>query len=675
MNRVRIVISLLFVLFWSIANAKEDIDSLVLSRVYSYERVFNDKSDGFASNVYTKHLYQINRRNFTLWLVPTMYSVADGERQHVSEQYERMHFYGLNEFESDRQAFYTTIRHNRRPMSVLTEFTTPSLYHTTLYGDHILSPFCRENHRYYRYSAINMGHDEVHLYFRPRFLKNTQLVTGTASIELSTGRILSVDLKGEYDMIRFQTIINQGDVPPQSRSLLPKYCETNIDFNFMGNKVSSSFTAVYDCPIRLADTVNVKGDRHLLDSIRPLALSDVEQRVYDHYDSAHTPKPDTLPAVPDTLTPAKKRRNYFLDGFDFLVSSHRASSEKYYVKLSPIIEPQYISYSRSKGLTYKMRFSAQYYFNDNAGLYFNPQLSYHFKIHKFYLSAPLRYVYNKEHNNYVELRMNLGNRIGNSTVLDEIRREQGDIASLDDIGLDEFNDNEFKIYNNTQLFNWLTVEIGTVFHRRNAVNPQAMRQYGKPTRYQSLAPSIGVKLRPFSHGALFSIDYERGLKLKGIDLKYERWEADMSYKHNMTSLQTFNLRVGAGLYTNKAVNYFMDFANFRDNNLPDGWNDDWSGEFQLLSSRLYNESKYYLRSNISYEAPLLLASFIPLVGCYVERECFYWNALNIEHSPIYSEVGYGFTTRYISIGAFASFLKTKYQSFGAKFTFQLFRRW
>lgn len=658
-------------------SAKENIDSLVLSRVFSYERYFNEQADGFASNVYTKHLYQIKQRNFTLWLVPSMYSVASGKRQFVSEQYDRMHFYGLNEFESDRQVFYTTIPHNRRPMSVLTEFTTPSLYHTTLYGDHILSPFCRENRRYYRYTAINMGRGEAHLYFQPRFVKNTQLVTGMASIELSTGRILSVDIKGEYDMIHFQTIITQGDVPPQSRSLLPKYCQTDIYFKFMGNNVSSSFTAVYDCPIRLADTVDVKGDRHLIDSIRPIALSDEEQRVYDHYDSVHAPKPkpDTVPEMPDSVATSKRRRNYLMDSFDFLVSSHKATSDKYYVKLSPILEPQYISYSRSKGLTYKMRFSAQYYFNENSGLYFNPQVSYHAKIHRFYLTAPLKYIYDKDRNNYVEMRLNLGNRIGNSTVLDEIRREQGDIPELDDSNLDQFNDNEFKVFNNSQVADWLTIEIGTVFHHRSALNKQAMSKYGKPTTYRSLAPSVGLKIRPWPKGALFSIDYERGLKIKNDYLKYERWEADVSYKHNMPSLQTFNIRAGAGLYTNKAHNYFMDFSNFRDNNLPDGWDDDWSGEFQLLSSRLYNESKYYLRSNLSYEAPLLLASFIPLVGRYVERECFYWNALNIEHSPLYSELGYGFTTRYLSIGAFASFLKFDYQSMGMKFTFQLFRRW
>ena len=41
----------------------------------------------------------------------------------------------------------------------------------------------------------------------------------------------------------------------------------------------------------------------------------------------------------------------------------------------------------------------------------------------------------------------------------------------------------------------------------------------------------------------------------------------------------------------------------------------------------------------------------------------------------YTEIGYGFTTRFVSIGLFASFLKTQYQEIGCKFTFELFRKW
>jgi hypothetical protein len=174
---------------------------------------------------------------------------------------------------------------------------------------------------------------------------------------------------------------------------------------------------------------------------------------------------------------------------------------------------------------------------------------------------------------------------------------------------------------------------------------------------------------------VFTVDYERTIPGRHLNVDYERWEGDVSAIYHLPHLQMINMRVGAGLYTHRKGFYFTDFANFRDNNLPEGWNDDWSGDFQLLDSRLYNDSKYYVRSNISYEAPMIAAFTIPVVGRYVERERFYWNGLSIEHSRLYSEFGYAFTTRVFSMGLFASFLNTEYQRFTTKFTFELFRRW
>ena len=142
----------------------------------------------------------------------------------------------------------------------------------------------------------------------------------------------------------------------------------------------------------------------------------------------------------------------------------------------------------------------------------------------------------------------------------------------------------------------------------------------------------------------------------------------------MRRTEQINTRIGGGLYTDKKNNYFLDFANFRANNLPEGWDDDWSGDFQLLSSRLYNESSYYLRGHLSYEAPLLGAFLTPAIGRYVERERTYFSTLSIDHTRQYSELGYGFSCRFFSMGIFASFLNTEYQNMGCKFTFELFRR-
>ncbi len=678
---IRLILALIVLLTCSTARAKSKTDSLVLNRVFSYQRNFDQAIDGFSSNVYTKHYFLTNKRNASLWLIPTMYTIADGERKFVCEQYERMHFYGLNDFESDRQVYYTTIPRNRRTMSVLDKFATPSLYNTTLYGDHILSPFCRENRRYYKYSCVDMGNGQARIHFRPRYVNNTQLVTGTGIVLIETGRIIEVELVGDYDNINFRTSITQGGIPPQSRSLLPKYCQTDIEFKFAGNHITSSFTSVYDCPIRLADTVNVKGNRTLIDSVRPISLSSREQAVYDYYDSIHAPKPelDTIPA--DTMPEEPKQRS-FLSNIRFdrigdqLISSHTIESENYYLKASPFLEPQYINFSRSKGLSYKMKFRGEYYFDQNSGIYLNPVLGYNFKLKRFYYTVPFRYVYDQERYNYAELVWTNGNRIGNSSILDELKEETSyDPTELESMELDLFDDNQIRFYSNNRLYDWLRLELGVVYHRRSAVNPNSMRMFNKPTVYRSLAPAIGIQYTPWKKGPTFSFDYERGIKGKRFELDYERWEGDISIKHHLPSMQMLNYRLGGGLYTRKMNNYFMDFANFCANNLPGGWDDDWSGDFQLLDSRLYNESMYYISSNISYDSPLLVTSFIPVLGRYVERERFYWSGLLIEHSRPYFELGYGFTTRFFSMGFFGSFHNSEFQRFGMKFTFELFSRW
>lgn len=655
------------------------LDTLVLNRVFSYQKRYAQKGmEGFTTNVYVKNLYQTHRRNATLWVVPSMYAIAKGERQFVSEQYSRFTFHDIDDYENKRQVYYTTIPRNRRTMGVLLEYLTPNLYDETLYGDHILSPFNYNNHIFYRYRLADLSGGIARLYFRPRFINNTQLVKGQALVEIVTGRITQVEMEGEFDMIHFQTFSMQGR--HGSRALLPRLNRTNIEFRFLGNHITSHFEALFDCPISLPDSVNVKGDRQLIDSVRPISLSAEEQAIYDYYDSIHPPRT----AIPDTIEqqPKRKRHDYLKEiGWDLigenLIKGIKAQSPYGYVKLSPIINPQYFSYSERKGFSYKMKLGAQYNFNEQTNLKFNPTLGYNFKLRKFYFRTPLRLNFAPEHEGHADIVWGNGNRIGNSSVIDEIKQELGadQEQQLVEKNLDQFEDFHLSVSAGGRLTGWLSAETGLVFHRRDAVNKGVMAYYGKPTKYQSLAPMVSFKLRPWKNAPLFSIDYERGLKNKANYLTYERWEADASLKHRMHRMQTINMRFGGGIYTMKDKSYFMDFSNFRDENLPEGWDDDWTGNFQLLSSRLYNSSNYYLRGNISYESPLLFASFVPLVGRYVERERAYISSLLISDSRPYSELGYGFTCRYFSMGIFASFLSLQYKEMGCKFTFELFRRW
>ena len=672
--------------------SETQVDSLVMNRMYRFLQSNSEKIKGFSTNVYTKHLYQVHKRNVALMAIPSMYTISKGERVFVSEEYSKFTFNEIDNYENHRQVYCTTIPRNRRTMAVLLTYLAPNFYNVTLYEDNILSPFSRENHIYYHFRTIPLANQKTRLYFRPRIVPNTQLVSGKAILDNRTGRIEQVEMEGEFDMIKFKTLTMMGE--EGAHALLPKICQTAISFKFGGNHITSQFEAIFDCPITLADSINVKGDRLLMDSIRPISLSEEELFVWEQYDRKHglleekveEPEPDTIQITQTWIKEEEPQpshtshHNYLKEiGWNLigenLIHSLSTESEKGYIKLSPILDPQYISYSHNKGLSYRIKLGARYKFTDNSFVNFNPHIGYNFKFREFYYKAPFHWYFNHEKDNGIELIFGNDNRIGNSTILDEIKREYGNIVDVEGKDLDLFDDNYIRFLHHIQANKKIRVETGMVFHNRQSLNAEEMAKYGKETQYFSLAPSLSIKWRPTRKAPIFSVDYERGLKINHKYIDYERWEADASFKYPFCRTQLINARFGGGLYTAKDNDFFMDFANFRDNNIPGGWDDDFAGNFQLLSSRLYNESNYYIRGNVSFETPLLAGYLVPLVGRYVERERVYISSLSIDHTRLYSELGYGFTCRIFSMGLFTSFLNYHYQDMGCKFTFELFSRW
>ncbi|EFV05552.1 DUF5686 family protein, partial [Segatella salivae] len=147
-------------------------------------------------------------------------------------------------------------------------------------------------------------------------------------------------------------------------------------------------------------------------------------------------------------------------------------------------------------------------------------------------------------------------------------------------------------------------------------------------------------------------------------------------KLKLRQLKSLQMRLGFGGYTLQSGHtFFLDYTNFRENHVPGGWNDDWSGEFELLNSNKYNESRWYARGNITYESPLLTISHLPWVGHFIEMERIYASVLSSRNCHPYIEIGYGFTTRLFSMGMFLSNDSGKIKEFGCKFGFELFRHW
>ena len=459
---------------------------------------------------------------------------------------------------------------------------------------------------------------------------------------------------------------------------MPSICTTAATFKFMGNRVSTVFNSQYQQTKSLPDSIDEQRSMELMDSLRPQPLAESDKRIYEA--AAQRQREAEAAAAADTIEhKGDKWKHFWWDIVgDNLVTPIAAESKDQGAefRLSPIINPLNVRYSGSKGISYKMKLSFRYKFNEHRYLSLEPMFGYNFKQKQFYFNAPLRMTYNPKRNGYVQLTVG-NNRISNSTVLDQINHEHGDTINFTQKDADQFIDNYVELKNNIMLYEWFDLETRLVYHQRTPLNKDLMIQYNMPTRYRSFAPAIELKFHPWlDKGPTFTVDYERSIKnIWKSNIQYERWEFDGQWKLKIAGLRFMNMRTGYGFYTNRSDNFFMDYANFCDNNLPEGWEDRWSGNFQLLDGRIYNESNFYFRNNSSYESPLLFATWLHYVGKYIEKERLYFSNVIVQHTRPYFEIGYGFTNRYVSLGFFASFLNTSFQKAGITFDFELFKRW
>ena len=638
-------------------------DSLLINRMWDYyahpERIIDGEK-----NVYIKYHISTKRRNALLWVIPTMYSIAKGDRDYIGEAYTKLRHQGTSNFDFKRQVYCSTIPHQRDVMPSIFKLITPNLYAVQLYPDGVLSPFHRTNRFFYKYRVNNVGSYAI-VRFRPRS-SNTRLIKGEATVDIASGRILSFDFQGDFDMIGFKIRILMGQ--RNSTSPLPDQCTTDATFKFLGNNITAQVSSYFNCPVTLPDSLNDVEDYALMKKLRPVPLNKEETRIFADFQK-DTMEEEETDTVQKRSTRIKDAAWDFVG--DHLISSQEAQTENITLKVSPLLNPLYMGYSSSSGISYKLDFGLRYAWNQYRYLTLNPKFGYSFKKKLFYYDIPLRMTYNPKRNGYVEFKWANGDRTSNAALSEAFQKVMGDSVEMP-----KFKNEYLQLINNIAAFDWLEFTTGIVYHRRWSVYPDQMDKAGLPNSYHSFAPSLSVHLRPWQKGPTLTANYERSIpNIFHSNLNYERWEFDAVYKHQNRSVRILNMRAGAGFYTHRSTDYFVDYANFHDNNLATGWEDDWSGQFQLVDSRWYNESNYYVRSHVSYDSPLIMLSWVPLIGRIVETERFYLSALSIEHTRPYFEVGYGFQNRYFSTGIFASFLNTSYQSFGCKFTIELFRRW
>ena len=108
--------------------AKEKADSLILYRIYEYQRALNKDISDIEDHVYAKFRFNVEKRNATLWLIPTMYVLAKDPREYIRESYNKVHFEDSHHYDINSQVLAGTIRRNRQAMPTLLDYMTPNIY-------------------------------------------------------------------------------------------------------------------------------------------------------------------------------------------------------------------------------------------------------------------------------------------------------------------------------------------------------------------------------------------------------------------------------------------------------------------------------------------------------------------------------------------------------------------
>uniref|UniRef100_A0AB33J7V2 DUF5686 family protein n=1 Tax=Prevotella sp. GTC17259 TaxID=3236795 RepID=A0AB33J7V2_9BACT len=656
------------------AFAKAHPDTLLLHRVFTFSATIDTTNvEPDTSYAYTKYSLNVKRRNFVLLAVPTMYAIAHGtNRKYVGETFEKITSHHIEKYATEKILDVTTVPHHRRSMSTVLKYLTPKIYQETMVGDNLLSPFNYHNRKYYRYFISFMRNGTARLNFRPR-LKNTQLVRGQALINIETGRVIKTLIQGEYDMVRFtlNATMNQNG----AHVLAPKNVILTCRFSFLGNETDGNFHANYGLNPALPDSITDSHDYQLMDHLRPFPLTDEEREIYSVYFN----KTSTRNDQPKRINPLKKILwDVIGDNVLNRIKSTYGKSNQGYFRMNPILNPLYMGYDNRRGFIYKFDVRTSYEFDSNKEFYIRFKSGYSFKRHQFYFKLPTYFYYNKRRNGYIEMLLENGNWIRNELIEKDINIEKKDSALDTYSRAPYFKDMHLNIKNNYDINQYVSFQVGLSAHKRSAIEKKRYEIAGLPSKYISVAPFLEIQWRPKAwKGPFITLDYERGIKnFLGGDINYERWELDMQWIKRLTRLQSLQMRFGTGLYTKREKPaYFLDFENFRENNLPGGWNDDWSGEFELLSSYIYNVSKWYVRTNCTYESPLLFISRLPWIGHFIEMERIYFSSLCVKDIHPYTETGYGFTTRLFSIGLFVSNENGRFKDFGCKFGFELFRHW
>lgn len=696
----------------------------ILNNIFEFSPFYSKIVDEYKADLYLKGRVQVHKSNKLVRYIPSMFRLEKGVNDYIIESLSEMHYTAPDIYNRKVKAMSSTFPRNKGELTDLTDFLNMNIYSSSIMTDKLLSPLDKESAKYYTYILDSIVGNPDNQTFKIRVIpkfKGTQLVNGYIWVSDEIWTIREVYFEGKFDMIEFKLRNIMGEEGDEE--FLPVKLNLDINFKFMGNhlemnadawvkynmvqfykggkrrksqkKHSHDLTEFYQLT---SDSTQMTTDKEMFNTLRPIPLLPEEDSLYHQYQL----RQDTIKLVQPIEDKEKKSAEFWGQLGDVLISSYNVNLAGLgSVKCSPLINPVMLDYSHSRGISYRQRFKFNKLFPDDKLLRIVPQIGYNFTKKELYVKGDLEYQYWPEKLGGIEISAGNGNRIYSSVVLDKLKALPDSSFNFNEMELDYFKDVYLNVFHNIEPVNGLFIKAGVSVHWRHLMDKTRLQLKDFMTQagggmlqdldirseYNSFAPRIRIEWTPslyyYMNGQrkmnvgssmpTFILDYERGFKgVFNSNDEHERVEFDVQQKIKLNQIRTISYRAGFGLFTKKDNIYFVDFVNFSRSNLPEGWNDEIGGTFQLLDRRWFNSSRQYWRGHVAYESPfILLRPFNRWLGM-IQQERLYGGLLFMPHLNPYVELGYGIGTHIFDAGIFVSSINGKFDTVGFKFTFELF---
>jgi hypothetical protein len=691
----------------------------VLRRIQAYPDSAGRNIAEFNATEYIKFKMVSDKKNRMIDILPHLFRLQKGKHEYIAEAISNLHFTSPDTWNRKTTALTGTLPHTEDMLRISFDYTSISVYGRTLLQDKMLSPLHPLNKNYYYYHIDNIHRDGDKLLVKIRFKSknhNPQLVNGYAWVDWQTGAVRKIYFKGKYDLMNVRISVDMDS--SGIISTLPTEIKLNADMIFMKNRIQGTYYVHYDYHDLKQEVQENKNllphnqydltGRHTLhtdfkecrierakfDSLRPVKLADDELFIYNQKEHP----------VLDTMK-VKKRATKGTEfwGFvgDALLNKHTLSFRRSGIlRFAPIITPAAIQYSPRRGLALCTDFRYTKLFANEQVLSIKTKFGFNFKERRIYWSIPASFEYWPKRRGFLTFEVGNGNHIYSSEIVDELKHDihgnqmPDSITSvIDSLRLGVYSDIYFKVDNRFELCNGLTLNLGAAYHNRTIINRNNIAIAEKLVKgdikesYRSFSPHIKLTWTPcqyyyydgkikknlYSRLPTFSVDYERGFKIDKCDMRYAKWEFNAEYRLKMWELRSLSMRAGGGFYDLTRNTYFVDFTNFNYRSLPDGWDDDLSGQFQLLNSHFYNSSKYYANLCMTYESPMMILTRIKYLTNFIQTERIYVNTLMVDRLHPYLECGYGIGTMLGNAGAYISFANGHFDAIGFRIAFEILR--